>query len=61
MMIDNLALILRGLPPVRLQAARRETVSAHAQPTGAELCDQEGLTRLCRTEAPRPVSTIDMR
>lgn len=26
MVIDDLGLILRGLPPVRLQAARRETI-----------------------------------
>jgi len=32
--IDDLSLILRGLPPVRLQAARRETVARFRSPPG---------------------------
>jgi hypothetical protein len=32
MILDDLSLVLRGLPPVRLQQARRETVALMRSP-----------------------------
>ena len=42
MVIDDLALILRGLPPVRLQAARRETVSRMRSPPAQSYTTKKG-------------------
>ena len=42
MVIDDLALILRGLPPVRLQAARRETVSRMRSPPAQSYATKKG-------------------
>jgi phosphoglycerate dehydrogenase-like enzyme len=43
MILDDLGLILRGLPPVRLAAARRETVSlVRSRPAGTYMTTPNG-------------------
>jgi hypothetical protein len=41
MAIDDLALILAGLPPVRMQAARRETVARFRSKPGRSYKKEE--------------------
>jgi phosphoglycerate dehydrogenase-like enzyme len=49
MVLDDLSLILRGLPPVRLQAARRETVSRMRSPPARSFAASHGTPPANRT------------